>query len=532
MADNIDQLTIGMQFDVESLKESAKKIDQTISDFSYGIKNKLKDAVSVFTTGFGLDFAKDLATNFASAGAKMQYLSQTLNTNVSTLSTWGEAVKRVGGNADQFYSSIHNVQDKIQEMVTTGNPELGKMLSFLHINPTENGHAKESITLLNEFGEALQRLQGPRARAYQQQFARQFGIDDATLRLLLKSKDAREQLLSVIRRQGVMTDEETRRSVELNNKLADVNQKWERTKFLLGEQLMPTMLDASNLFLGFAENVLPQISTGLEDVGKNLGITTQDMAEIVVGITALIATASGVKILASIFSGLATSIAAVLAPVYAVTEALHIFNKQFEKDLIKSKGDKSYESAISKAIGNDFTPANNDSVAKAQLQKESGGNPNAVGDQGRSIGLYQIQPATASEALGRQVSSKELFNPDFNKQVRDAIMAKGLKLAHGDTLGALAYYNGGQGGLNHYLRTGQTYNQYGESILKNANMMNKIPKPANLQSASKSNTTNNKTTSVNVHNLNLPHVTNGSDFVASIDQGNVTSWAYSGSQLA
>lgn len=153
---------------------------------------------------------------------------------------------------------------------------------------------------------------------------------------------------------------------------------------------------------------------------------------------------------------------------------------------------------------------------KAQLMQESGGK-NIVGDNGRSFGLFQIQPETASRDAwgGAKVTGQQLMNPQFNLETYRRLQAKYLQEAHGNQMAADARYNGGLGGQNHFLKTGQSYNGYAEKIAGNAPMYRS-------EAVSKGATNNSHTQQTNTVNVNgdisLPSVKNAQDFTNQLQQ--------------
>ena len=80
-------------------------------------------------------------------------------------------------------------------------------------------------------------------------------------------------------------------------------------------------------------------------------------------------------------------------------------------------------------------------IVKAIIKEESGGNPNAVGDGGESIGLMQIQPRwhkTKMEELG----IVSLYDPQENVILGCAILSD-LYDKYGNYEDALSVYNSG-----------------------------------------------------------------------------------------
>src|SRR5262245_25719111 len=88
-------------------------------------------------------------------------------------------------------------------------------------------------------------------------------------------------------------------------------------------------------------------------------------------------------------------------------------------------------------------------LIESHMHLKSGGNPNALGDQGRSHGLMQIQPATfaivakhAGELLGR---TPDLDNPFDNLLAGGLLLRRYLDKTNGDVKAAARMYNGGEG---------------------------------------------------------------------------------------
>jgi soluble lytic murein transglycosylase-like protein len=105
-------------------------------------------------------------------------------------------------------------------------------------------------------------------------------------------------------------------------------------------------------------------------------------------------------------------------------------------------------------------------LIQAHMKLESGGNAGAIGDQGRSIGLMQIQPGTAATVapqagalLGR---APNLRNPLDNLVVGGLLLRRYLDKTNGDVHAAAQLYNGGEH------TSGNAHTRwYGDTIVKN-----------------------------------------------------------------
>ena len=80
-------------------------------------------------------------------------------------------------------------------------------------------------------------------------------------------------------------------------------------------------------------------------------------------------------------------------------------------------------------------------IVKAIIQEESGGNPNAVGDGGESIGLMQIQPKHHQKRM-EELGIVSLFDPQENVILGCAILSD-LYDKYGNYEDALSVYNSG-----------------------------------------------------------------------------------------
>lgn len=92
----------------------------------------------------------------------------------------------------------------------------------------------------------------------------------------------------------------------------------------------------------------------------------------------------------------------------------------------------------------DIPPA----IVIAMIEKESSFDRYAIGDDGRSFGLMQIQPKWYISKM-IDMDCTDLFDPYKNIRLGIAILGE-LKMQRNDIGWALTYYNSGSGGLNDY----------------------------------------------------------------------------------
>nr|DAN19570.1 MAG TPA: hypothetical protein [Caudoviricetes sp.] len=80
-------------------------------------------------------------------------------------------------------------------------------------------------------------------------------------------------------------------------------------------------------------------------------------------------------------------------------------------------------------------------IVKAIIKEESGGNPSAIGDNGESIGLMQIQPKHHQKRM-EELGIVSLFDPQENVILGCAILSD-LYDKYGNYEDALSVYNSG-----------------------------------------------------------------------------------------
>jgi len=169
-----------------------------------------------------------------------------------------------------------------------------------------------------------------------------------------------------------------------------------------------------------------------------------------------------------------------------------------------------YQSYVTQAAQNTGLP---ESVVAAQVNEESGFNPNAVSPTGAE-GFWQFEPGTYNAVAGQAgVSPGSEFNVADETKAYIVLMNQLLQQEGGNVFKALEAYNAGPGNLN-------AGSGYAATILANAGQ------PQNLTSSSAANTTGlNISNPLNILNpfsgLNFGNV--GSDITGGIISG-ISTW--------
>ena len=502
MATELDKFVISLAFDVNKLQESTAKVSNTVTKMIDGIDKSFKTLMSTFAIGFSLNMAKNLVEGFAKVGSGLEFASESLRVNVAQLNAWQEMAKRVGGTAEGMTSAFSNMQNAIVGAdFTGGNPVVMALQQMGIATKDSKGNMRDLVSIFADINKAFQKFTPDQ----QLKMSKILGVDPATQRLLSLSTSKFKAQMSEVERAGLITKAQAEEATRAKVRWDNLNQTWDRIKFNLGEKLYPIFEKIARWVLKFAQNDLPKLIDKLSAFKNSIGISNDALIEIGVGFTVFAGVATIVSGITLAVGALTASLNTLLLPLaalsagYAIGSELDKVIENWNKDktdpgglLTKSAKSRlqqepsksanfrdlsswinSSTTGINKGVGfgqnlKDTWQKAIDWVTGAQAQQESGNNPNAIGDKGKSFGTFQMQKGTAKDILGYEPTSNQLKDPTFNKMLRDKYMAMGMQKSGGDIKGALAFYNGGYKGLDYWKKTGKTLNNYGEDILSSS----------------------------------------------------------------
>ncbi len=488
MATELDKFVISLAFDVNKLQESTAKVSNTITKMIGGIDKSFKTLMSTFAVGFSLNMAKNLVEGFAKVGSGLEFASESLRVNVAQLNAWQEMAKRVGGTAEGMTSAFSNMQNAIIGAdFTGGNPVVMALQQMGIATKDSKGNMRDLVSIFADINKAFQKFTPDQ----QLKMSKILGVDPATQRLLSLSTLKFKEQMSEVERAGLITKAQAEEATRAKVRWDNLNQTWDRIKFNLGEKLYPIFEKITTWVLKFAQNDLPKLIDKLSAFKNSIGLSNDVLIKLGVGFTVFAGVATiigGITLAVGALSTALTQVVATLAALsgYGIGSKLNDMITKWNVDkndpagiltpsaktrLGGSSQSKSFTdlhswlnsstTGVNKGIGfvqnlkNTWQQAI-DWGTGAQAQKESGNNPDAVGDKGKSFGTFQMQKGTAKDLLGYEPTSNQLKDPAFNKMLRDKYMALGMEKSGGDK------------GLDYWKRTGKTLNNYGEDILSNS----------------------------------------------------------------
>ena len=151
-----------------------------------------------------------LLNNYVQSGDQLYKLSQKLKMGAEDIQAWGNAVESAGGDASAMQNSLNGIEEKLK------NVRLGRwsgefMMMGINVR-NANGQIKNAGEIMGDLSRVADRMD-PRRFEF---FARRFGLDDGTIRMMQKGSAEVEKLTSKYRALALtQRDTETARKFKI-----------------------------------------------------------------------------------------------------------------------------------------------------------------------------------------------------------------------------------------------------------------------------------------------------------------------------
>lgn len=431
---DLDSFIISILFDNKKTESSAKKIEDTVTN----LKNKI---LSSFAAIASVDFLKNAVEGSIKLATKLDNLSYVTNISKENLTAWGEAVKRNGGTAEGFYTSISSLSEKIRDMQTSFGSAGQLVFARLGIHIKDaNGHVKTAVDVLGQLGDKFKSL----PKVWQQNLGQQLGLDPATIRLLSNGNEAALKLVQNMAKYAQINNLNIENNIKLRNTFYDVSLVFESIKLKLANELIPIMQKFSEILfkgLRFLQEHFAIVRIGIILISALMsGVLLSAIASVtraIAGMTLALlrnpfvlmtaAIAAFVLVLDDFFGYLESKNSAlekfyktlsatwVVKGLKLITAAVkefagaleylnkigsHLFGsqsfKEFTDSYFKNEGQTKPKESISDKIKNAaISMGINPDFALKVAQRESNLNPNAENDKSSASGLFQLTDDTA-----------------------------------------------------------------------------------------------------------------------------------------
>lgn len=185
----------------EQLEKKIKGADMAATQLGKSFKSLIGAATGAIAGALSLGaLVSGVARTVAGADALGQS-SEALRVEVETLHAWSEAAERCGGSGEAFRKTLTGLNEKVTELAKTGKGDIGPLLQRLCVRFRDlNGNVKATPQLLLDLAQSFERLNKTESAA----LGRKMGLDNATIALLQKGRQALEEQIKRQRELGVV----------------------------------------------------------------------------------------------------------------------------------------------------------------------------------------------------------------------------------------------------------------------------------------------------------------------------------------
>ncbi len=162
------------------------------------------------------NFVGDMLTGDAATGR----FAANIGMATERVSVWENAIKQVGGSAQDAQGAIRALSNIFQEYQLLGDNSKSGDLAFFGLREQDLKNPDEALMKLAERGEGLK---GERRAEFTMRLNR-LGLNDSMVTLLAKGRRPLEQMLDGIEKAGVATDESAKAAQDLEAEMAKLAQ--------------------------------------------------------------------------------------------------------------------------------------------------------------------------------------------------------------------------------------------------------------------------------------------------------------------
>lgn len=436
----LEQFLIGLGLQVDK-----KSFDNGSAAFD-GIAKSALQLGGVLATKLGI---QKVVGDFTNAGVALDNFNKLNGSSVENVQRLGYALKQQGGNAQDAFSMIKNIQNLMASPLTGNTGWMGEAARF-GLDPrtiTEAASTKDAILNVADAFEKMNQVQ-------QVQAGRALGWDDAQIRLAQSGRQEIEKTFAQADKYNLLTEKQTKDGQRLSAAMIDLDKVFESMGNTIAGEITPAFAEMIENFNQFYEDNKDLIDSGLKEffggVAENI--------ELVTGALLLLGGSSALRGLAALRSllGLGAGAGAAGAAGTAGASAALIAGGSLaavfysgslgagEDDIVRARKEKDRaageggpdplaELAIQHFMKSGWTREQAAGIA-ANLDQESRLDPNAVGDNGRARGVAQWHPDRQADF--KAWSGKDIQQSTLEEQLNfvNYELSQGKERAAGDKL--------------------------------------------------------------------------------------------------
>lgn len=362
---------------------------------------------------FGAVLAGKLAIDkvvgdFKNAGTELNNFNKLTGLSTQNVQSLGQALKAQGGNASDAFAAMLKMQDLMASPITGDTGWFGEVAK-LGLNP-------DAIVGAQDTAEALANIAGEfeHMTSLNQRLAgKALGLDDSTVRLLMRGRAEVEKQLDSRGKLAVMTQKQIEDAARLTQATSELDQVFTDIGNTIAGELAPAFAEMAEDFVEFYRNNKELIDSGLKEffggVADNVELVSVAIALLggsaalkglatlraIVGLSGAAATAATAAGAGAAAAGAGAGGASMLAVAGGSAAAVLYSSKLNEgedtellNNRLKKGGAEAAGATIDYFRQKGWTQEQAMGIA-ANVQQESGFKATAVGDGGDAYGLAQ-----------------------------------------------------------------------------------------------------------------------------------------------
>lgn len=228
--------------------EQSKKNETQIKNLGTTITAVMKGFVAFTSILMGASGLTKLASDIAQANRELDNLSQNLGMASKDLASWQGVAGMAGGSAAGLSGYLQTLSGNMTSLVMMGDTSMLPYFNALGVSMLDgSGKARELDDVLLDLADSMSSMD--RVQAFN--IAKQMGMDDGTANMLLKGRAEVERMLVMQKELYRSNQQDMENSKKFAETRAYMNQQWESFKLMLGNALLPVVIEVSKVVSGF-----------------------------------------------------------------------------------------------------------------------------------------------------------------------------------------------------------------------------------------------------------------------------------------
>lgn len=248
--DDVGKSTKNTSNVVLSFSDNVKGVSDKTEDWSKQINGAVKALTGLFTTIFVSSGLAKLVGEISGTNDKLYFMSKNLGMSAETIKKWQNAAEQTGGSAEGMAASMSGLSKSLWDFVTVGDASVMRIFNALEVGVIDSqGQLRNLDDILLDMADSFSKM--PRPQAYN--IAKDMGLDEGTINLLLEGKDAVQKRLDAQKNIVMSSEEELKLNRQLQDQNALLSQQWEGIKTIVANYLIPRLLKLSKVVSGFLD---------------------------------------------------------------------------------------------------------------------------------------------------------------------------------------------------------------------------------------------------------------------------------------